>query len=48
LFYDLFDDIFEYYVVGVEGCLELIEVGFDVDVVDCVVGLVDCVEWKCC
>ncbi len=44
--YDLLDDVLEHYVVGAEGRSELIEAGFDPDVVDRVVGLVDRAEWK--
>ena len=44
--YDLLDDVLEHYVVRAEGRSELVEAGFDPEVVDRVVGLVDRAEWK--
>jgi NAD+ synthase (glutamine-hydrolysing) len=44
--YELLDPILEHYVVGAEGRSELVEAGFDPEVVDRVVGLVDRAEWK--
>jgi NAD+ synthase (glutamine-hydrolysing) len=44
--YDLLDAMLEHYVVGAQGRSELVEAGFDPDVVDRVVGLVDRAEWK--
>ncbi len=44
--YELLDAVLERYVVGAEGRSELLEAGFDADVVDRVVGLVDRAEWK--
>ncbi len=44
--YELLDAVLERYVVGAEGRSELLEAGFDEDVVDRVVGLVDRAEWK--
>ena len=44
--YGLLDAILEDYVGGARGRSELISAGFDPDVVDRVVGLVDRAEWK--
>jgi len=44
--YELLDAILDRYVEGAWGRAELVEAGFDADVVDKVVGLVDRAEWK--
>jgi NAD+ synthase (glutamine-hydrolysing) len=44
--YETLDAILERYVAGAEGRSQLIEAGFDADVVDRVVSLVDRAEWK--
>ena len=44
--YEVLDPVLEGYVVRAEGRSELIEAGFDPDVVDAVVTLVDRAEWK--
>ena len=44
--YDVLDPVLEAYVVDALGRSELIEAGFDAQVVDKVVGLVDRAEWK--
>ncbi|HZI98034.1 MAG TPA: NAD+ synthase [Actinomycetales bacterium] len=44
--YDVLDAVLEAYVVGAQGRSELLEAGFDADVVDQVVTLVDRAEWK--
>ncbi|GAA4356812.1 NAD+ synthase [Angustibacter luteus] len=44
--YDLLDDLLEHYVVGAQGRSELLDAGFDAEVVDQVVTLVDRAEWK--
>jgi NAD+ synthase (glutamine-hydrolysing) len=44
--YDLLDDLLEHYVVGAQGRSELLDAGFDAEVVDRVVTLVDRAEWK--
>jgi NAD+ synthase (glutamine-hydrolysing) len=44
--YEVLDPVLEAYVVDAQGRSELIEAGFDADVVDKVVGLVDRAEWK--
>jgi NAD+ synthase (glutamine-hydrolysing) len=40
------DEVLEHYVVGAEGRSELLAAGFEAEVVDEVVGLVDRAEWK--
>jgi NAD+ synthase (glutamine-hydrolysing) len=44
--YDLLDEVLHHYVVEARGRSELIEIGFDPEVVDHVVTLVDRAEWK--
>jgi NAD+ synthase (glutamine-hydrolysing) len=44
--YEVLDPVLEAYVVDALGRSELVEAGFDADVVDKVVGLVDRAEWK--
>ncbi|TQJ51137.1 NAD+ synthase [Phycicoccus sp. SLBN-51] len=44
--YDVLDAILERYVSGAQGRAQLIEAGFEADVVDKVVSLVDRAEWK--
>ncbi|KQX64544.1 NAD+ synthase [Angustibacter sp. Root456] len=44
--YEVLDPVLERYVVEAEGRSELVEEGFDPEVVDRVVGLVDRAEWK--
>ena len=44
--YDVLDAILERYVSGAQGRAQLVEAGFDADVVDKVVSLVDRAEWK--
>lgn len=44
--YETLDAILELYVAGAQGRAQLIEAGFDADVVDRVVSLVDRAEWK--
>ena len=44
--YDLLDAVLEAYVGGAQGRSELLAAGFDADVVDAVVTLVDRAEWK--
>jgi NAD+ synthase (glutamine-hydrolysing) len=44
--YEELDPLLEHYVVGAQGRSELIEAGFDPEMVDHVVGLVDRAEWK--
>jgi NAD+ synthase (glutamine-hydrolysing) len=44
--YDLLDAILDRYVEGGQDRVELVEAGFDAEVVDHVVGLVEASEWK--
>ncbi len=44
--YEVLDPLLEQYVVEAKGRSELLEAGFDAEVVDKVVGLVDRAEWK--
>jgi NAD+ synthase (glutamine-hydrolysing) len=44
--YEVLDAILDRYVEGAQGRAELVEAGFDVAVVDQVIGLVDSAEWK--
>jgi NAD+ synthase (glutamine-hydrolysing) len=44
--YELLDDLLEAYVGGAMGRDELIAAGFDAEVVDGIVGMVDRAEWK--
>ena len=44
--YEVLDDLLEHYVVGAQGRGELLEAGFEAQVVDDVVTLVDRAEWK--
>ena len=44
--YDVLDDLLEHYVVEAQGRSELLDAGFDPQVVDQVVTLVDRAEWK--
>ncbi len=44
--YDLLDEVLDAYVEHAEGRAELLARGFDADVVDTVLGLVDRAEWK--
>jgi len=44
--YEVLDDLLEHYVVGAQGRGELLEAGFEEEVVDDVVTLVDRAEWK--
>ncbi|PWJ53836.1 NAD+ synthase (glutamine-hydrolysing) [Quadrisphaera granulorum] len=44
--YEVLDDMLEHYVVGAQGRSELLAAGFEAEVVDEVVGLVDRAEWK--
>jgi NAD+ synthase (glutamine-hydrolysing) len=44
--YELLDQLLEHYVVGAQGRSELLEAGFEADVVDRIVTLVDRAEWK--
>jgi NAD+ synthase (glutamine-hydrolysing) len=44
--YDLLDAILDRYVEGTQDRVELVAAGFDAEVVDHVVGLVEASEWK--
>jgi NAD+ synthase (glutamine-hydrolysing) len=44
--YEVLDQVLEHYVVGAQGRSELLAAGFDAEVVDEVVTLVDRAEWK--